>query len=113
MHEYGLVQNLLDQAAAVARKNGATGVLRLELAVGENAGVEVPLLVTAYETFRMGTPCANAELAVRTVAARWECPRCGAEIARGLALRCTDCDVPARLVAGEELVLERLELEIP
>jgi Zn finger protein HypA/HybF involved in hydrogenase expression len=47
------------------------------------------------------------------VAARWQCPACGGEIQVGAALRCPGCGAPARLVAGEEILLERMEMEVP
>jgi len=47
------------------------------------------------------------------VAVRWGCPACDTELAAGSALRCGDCGGPARLTAGDEIVLERIEMEVP
>lgn len=113
MHEYSLVQALLQQVDRQARAHRATAVHRLHVSVGELAGVEVPLLETAYGTFRERTVCAGAELEVHPVAARWRCPACGRELRRGQALRCLECGLPARLEAGDEIVLDRIEMEVP
>ena len=113
MHEYSIVQALLDQAAAEVRRHGARSVHRLTVTVGELSGVETALLATAYETFRQGTVCADAPLAIRGVKARWQCPSCETTFPRGAVLACPDCARPARLVDGDEIVLETLELEVP
>jgi hydrogenase nickel incorporation protein HypA/HybF len=113
MHEYSLVQALLEQVDRQARVHRATAVHRLHVSVGELAGVEVQLLETAYDTFRVRTVCAGAALEVHPVAARWACPGCGSEVRAGQALRCPECGVAARLQAGDEIVLDRIEMEVP
>lgn len=112
MHEYGIVGALVAQVEREAQARGATSVHRVEVAIGELAGVDVQLLVSAYEVFRAGSVCAKAELSVRRVDARWQCPRCAQGLARAARLRCPRCDAPGRLVAGDDLVLERIELEV-
>ncbi len=113
MHEYSIVQALLERVEAEAARRGAEFVHRLHVRIGEASGVEVELLRTAYGVFRERTLCENAPLSIALVPARWECPRCLAEIPRGGALRCRDCTVPARLAAGDEIVLDRIEMEVP
>jgi hydrogenase nickel incorporation protein HypA/HybF len=114
MHEYALVAALVEQVGQVAQAAppGAT-VRRVHVTIGELAGVERALFATAFETFRARTVCDGAALVIHAVAARWECPRCGAARARGEVLRCPACDLPARLASGDEIVLERVELEVP
>ena len=113
MHEYSIVQSLLDRVESEAAAHGATVVHRLRLRIGEMSGVEMPLLRSAYETFTDRSICANAELEIVPVAVRWGCPDCGTELPAGSALRCADCGGPARLTAGDEIVLERIEMEVP
>jgi hydrogenase nickel incorporation protein HypA/HybF len=113
VHEYSIVQSLLDRVDAEARAHGATSVSRLNVSIGELAGVDGELLLTAFEQFRERTICTKAELCVYPVAAIWRCPDCDTEIPRGARLRCPDCDRPARLIAGDEIVLERIEMEVP
>ena len=111
MHEYSIVQSLVDSVEAAVGKRDAS-VQRVEIAIGELAGVDCALLTTAFEVFRGGTLCEHATLAIDRVTARWQCPHCGGEVARGGFLRCVLCDAPARLVAGDEIVLQRIELEV-
>jgi len=113
MHEYSIVQSLLDKVESEAAAHGATTVHRLWVKIGEMSGVETSLLRSAYETFTERSICAGAELEIVPVAARWGCPGCRTELAAaGGALRCGDCGGPARLTAGDEIVLERIEMEV-
>ncbi|MGE0043140.1 MAG: hydrogenase maturation nickel metallochaperone HypA [Vicinamibacterales bacterium] len=113
MHEYSIVSALYDRIAAEAGQRGATAVTAVRVRIGELSGVEVGLLRTAYDTFREGTLCAGAPLDVEAVPALWACRACGASPERGARLVCPDCGEPVRLVQGDEIVLERIELEVP
>lgn len=112
MHEFSIVQSLLQTAEAEARSRGATAVHRLEVRIGELAGVEIELLRSAYELVRGRTLCAGAELTITPSAVRWACSGCGRTVERGGVLQCPDCGKPARLVQGDEILLERMELEV-
>jgi hydrogenase nickel incorporation protein HypA/HybF len=113
MHEYSIVSALLDRIEAEAAKRGATGVHGVQVRIGELAGVDRDLFKTAFETFRVRTVCARAALTVVPVEARWICPRCGESLPRGAVLRCETCREPAKLARGDEIVLDRIELEVP
>ena len=113
MHEYSIVQALFDQIRNTARARGAVAVRRVRVQIGEIAGVDVGLLRTAYELFRVRTLCDAAPIDIECVAARWVCPAGHGEIDRGRPLVCPSCARPARLTAGDEIVLSQLELEVP
>ena len=114
MHEYSIVAALVDQVeVARAAAPPQARVQRVHVAIGELAGVEIELLRTAFVTFRERTVCEAAELSVRAVAAEWRCPGCGQPLEKGAILRCPDCGRPARLAHGDEIILERIELEVP
>ncbi len=112
MHEYSIVAALVEQVENAAAARGAHEVRRLRIEVGEAAGVEVELLRSAYDVFRIGTICADAELVIDTVPVRWACPRCGAEPPTGGGLQCADCGAPLRMVRGDDLTLRRVEMEV-
>ncbi len=86
---------------------------RLWLRIGELSGVEVDLLRTAYEMCRERTICDGAPLEVRQEPARWTCPQCAVEIPRGARLECPACGQAARLASGDEIMLDRIEMEVP
>jgi hydrogenase nickel incorporation protein HypA/HybF len=112
MHEYSLVQSLLDRVDREACDRGATAVRRVWVRIGELSGVAPELFDTAFELFRTETICRNAELMIDSVEARWECRICRRPLARGETLSCVDCGAAARLVSGDEITLDRIELEV-
>jgi hydrogenase nickel insertion protein HypA len=113
MHEYSIVQALIDQVEAVAASNGGGTVHHIYVKLGDLAGVDSQLLQTAYDLFRAGTGCERALLTIERVLARWQCPRCGLCLSHGASLRCSGCGTPARLAAGDEILLRRIEMEVP
>lgn len=113
MHEYSIVSALIGSVERQARAHPGATVRRLHVRIGRASGVETGLLATAYEIFREGTSCAGAELVIDPVEVRWECPRCGEAIPPGRALSCPACAVPAHLARGDEILLQRIELEVP
>ena len=112
MHEYSIVRALIDRVEREARARGATSVQRIHVRIGELAGVEKSLLATAYETVRERTLCSGAGLEINAVEARWVCSGCGKTIARGEILECRECGRPARLEGGDEIMLERIDMEV-
>jgi hydrogenase nickel insertion protein HypA len=112
MHEYAIVQALLDRVEAEARARGAASVHRLHVRIGEASGVEIDLLRTAYRVFRERTLCEKADMMIIPVPVRWECPRCGAPIPPGSILKCPECSEAAKLSQGDEIILDRIEMEV-
>lgn len=112
MHEWSIVQTLISEVERHAAARGAHAVHRLHLRVGALSGVEVPLLETAWESFRERSCCAGAELAVELVPPLWACPRCRTAIPLGGLLRCGACGAAAELESGGEIVLARIEMEV-
>lgn len=113
MHEYSIVQSLVERVDAEVKSRRATGVHRVSIRIGELSGVDPGLLLTAYNTFRDRTVCEGADLDLIVVPARWTCEGCGQRIGRGSLLKCEICGSPARLAEGDEIVLDRIEMEVP
>ncbi len=111
MHEYSIVQSLLTRVEEEASARGAKRVVKLWVALGELSGVEPELLATAYDMFRERTICEGAPMELERVPAAWVCRRCSRTLTSGL--RCPQCDVPATLARGDEIVLSRIEMEVP
>ena len=112
MHEYSVVQALIERVESEARARGAHTVHRVLVRVGQLSGLDVELFETAYATFRDRTVCATAELCVNVVAVRWQCDRCDTTLTEGQALRCPRCGGRVRLAEGDEIVLDRIEMEV-
>jgi hydrogenase nickel incorporation protein HypA/HybF len=111
MHEYAIVSSLLERVQREARRHPGAIVRKLHVRIGELAGVEIELFRTAFETFRARTICEGSDLAIDRIAAKWQCPSCGKAIAP--PVRCEVCRSAARLAAGDEIMLDRIELEVP
>lgn len=112
MHEYSIVRALVDRVEAEAAARGATAVRSVAVRIGELSGVDVDLLAIAYRTVTAGTACERSALEVSLVAARWVCRTCGMTIPSGGPLRCGACDGPAALQQGDEILLERFEIDV-
>jgi hydrogenase nickel incorporation protein HypA/HybF len=112
MHEYSLVSAMVERVEQEARARNAVAVHRLAVRIGALSGVEPELLASAFTLCRQGI-LAEAELDIRRSEAVWACPSCGAAVAVGGVLRCDACGAPAKLVSGDEIMLERIEMEVP
>lgn len=112
MHEYSLVAALLKRIEREAQAHSATAVHRISLRIGTLAGVEQTLFSSAFELCRHGTICEQAELVIKTVEARWACRDCNQRLNQGEVLCCPGCGAPARLVAGDEIILDQIEMEV-
>lgn len=111
MHEYSIalsLRRMVEEHAAVAH---ARRVVRVEVRIGDAAGVERELLATAWENVREGGVTDGAELRILPVPAVWICGLCRTRVAPDGPLRCNTCDVGAILEGGDELMLDRLEIE--
>jgi hydrogenase nickel incorporation protein HypA/HybF len=113
MHEYSLAQAMMDKVEQEARAHHAVAVHSLQVRIGRQCGVEADLFATAYEMLRPGTLCENAELIITREEGRWLCDACGRELPPASVLACPECSWPARLAEGGDLILERIELEVP
>lgn len=113
MHEYSIVQSLVDSVEAAVKQAPDAVVLHVHVEIGDLSGVDVDLLTTAFETFRDGTCCASADLVIQRVSTQWVCPSCDRPIANGAVLQCPNCHEPARLTRGDEIILRQIEMEVP
>jgi hydrogenase nickel incorporation protein HypA/HybF len=112
VHEYSIARSLLDRVDASLAGYRVVAVTQLHVRIGELSGVDGGLLQTAYELCRVGTPCERADLTVTTVPARWSCPACSRDAGQGDRLVCPACGRGVKLVAGDEILLERVEAEV-
>jgi len=111
MHEYSIAMSLrrmVEEHAAAAK---ARRVVRVEVRIGDAAGVERDLLATAWEQVREGGVTDGAELRIVAVPARWICGLCRTPVRKDGPLRCEACDVGAMLDGGDDIFLDRLEVE--
>lgn len=115
MHELSVCLSLMQQVERIARDHQAVRVHTIVLRLGPLAGVEAPLLRHAYPVAAAGTVAEGARLIIIEAPLRVQCTACGAESeARPNRLLCAHCgDYRTRIVSGDEMLLERLELDTP
>jgi len=80
--------------------------------IGRLAGVELSALHFCFETARLGTLAAGAELAVREQPGRGRCPACGAESEIDFyAALCPACGGCLEVVGGRELRVASIDVD--
>lgn len=106
MHEMSLALNIVELAVAESRAAGAGAIRRVEVEVGELAGVMVEALQFCFAAACRDTLAEGAELAIRGVAGRGECTSCRGSfpMAEQFSL-CPTCGGVMRAVQGQELRL--------
>jgi len=113
MHEFSIVDSLLHLAEEHALKNNANKVTKLEIKIGVLSGVEPELLKTAFETFKEGTICEEAEFIMKIQPVVIKCQTCGfeGELKKDEYL-CPQCQSgEIKIIDGEDMYLMSLELE--
>jgi hydrogenase nickel incorporation protein HypA/HybF len=113
MHEYSIVQSLVDLIEENAKQNQATKVTKMEVKIGVLSGVEVQLLETAFNTFKEGTICEDAEFIINIQPVIVKCRKCGIENQLDKdEYICPNCKSgELEILDGEEMYLMSLELE--
>ncbi|RUM90119.1 MAG: hydrogenase maturation nickel metallochaperone HypA [Thiomicrospira sp.] len=78
MHEYSIVQALIEQCETLAETNQASHVSKVSVKIGQLSGVEPYLLQTAFEAFKQNSDvCQQAELDMQIQAVEVFCLGCG------------------------------------
>lgn len=113
MHEYSIVQSLLDQCEENAKANNATKVLKVTVKIGVMSGVEPDLLRTAFDTFKEGTICEHCEYIQNIQLVKIRCHKCNKESTLDKnEYCCPKCQsIELDVIDGEDLMLMQLELE--
>ena len=113
MHELSVCIALLDQVERIARERRAQKVSAITISVGPLSGIEAALLRQAYPLAAAGTVAKDAELRIGTADVIVSCRSCGHESsALPNRLLCARCgDFRTRVVSGDDMILERVELE--
>lgn len=115
MHELSVCLALLAQVERIAAEHGADSVLTIHVRVGPLSGVEPDLLRHAWPLAATGSTAANATLDIATDEIHVCCTQCGREsVVSPNRLLCAHCgDFRTRVVTGDDLLLERVELPNP
>jgi hydrogenase nickel incorporation protein HypA/HybF len=108
--------SLADAVVTIAREHArGRRVAAVDVKIGRLRQVVPDALEFAFELVAAGTEVEGAELRVEHVPVRVRCARCAAENeVPDFPLACAACgSVDVEVVAGDELLVESLELEEP
>lgn len=113
MHEYSIVQALLNQCEDIAKENKAKRVMKVVSKIGVMSGVEIHLLQTAFDTFKEGTICDGAEFIINHQKIKLHCNACEAEFEIDeMTYKCVECEsLNVKVIDGEDMYLMSLEME--
>ncbi|ODU01693.1 hydrogenase maturation nickel metallochaperone HypA [Thiobacillus sp. 65-1402] len=113
MHELAVAQALVEQVDAVIHQNRAQRATLIRVRIGPLAGVVPDLLATAFPLAAAGSRMEHAELEFAHAPIRVRCQTCGLDSEAAMnRLICGACgDWHTRIISGDELLLESVELE--
>ena len=112
MHELSVCLALIEQVEKVAQEHNASQVSNIVVRLGPLSGVEPELLRHAYPLAAAGSLAEHAELSIEDADLVVRCSQCGEESqATANRLLCGACnDYRTRIVSGDEMILQRIEL---
>jgi hydrogenase nickel incorporation protein HypA/HybF len=115
MHEFGLMQSVLENVESSAREAGAEKVCEIRLVIGEMREVIPSAMEFAFEALSPDTMSDGARLEITMVTPRSRCSVCGHEFEHDrFHWMCPACDgLATELLAGKELYIDAIEVDIP
>ncbi len=113
MHELAVAQALVEQVESVIRQHHAQSASLIRVRIGPLSGVVSALLGNAFPLAAAGTRMEHAVLDLVPAPIAVRCETCGAQTEAAVnRLVCGACgDWHTRIVSGDELLLESVELE--
>jgi len=112
MHEYSVVQALLNQCEEIAAENDATKITKVVCKIGVMSGIEIHLLRVAFDTFKEGTMCDGAEFVIDEQKLKVRCRACKSEYEIDeINYKCRECGhLGMDTVDGEDMYLMSVEM---
>jgi len=112
MHEYSVVQALLEQIENIAQENDSDEVTKIIVKIGVMSGIEAHLLEIAFNTFKEKTVCDSAEFIINIQPVIIHCRECNEkselEKIHYCCLNCSSTNV--EIIDGEDMFLMSLEM---
>lgn len=115
MHELGIMTGVMEATEEAAKQAGATKVLKVTLSVGEMTEAIEDALRFAFDVLTEHTMCEGAELVITMVRPKSECLDCGNVFEHDrFHMACPACgSFATELIAGRELQIDSIEVDIP
>ena len=112
MHEYSIVQSLLESCKENAVANKANKITKVVVKIGVMSGIEIELLKSAFNTFKEGSICNDAQFIVNRQPIIIKCLKCQKESTLSKnEYQCPICNsVELNIIDGEGMYLMQLEM---
>lgn len=112
MHEMAVTQSILDIVLQHARQAGAVGILRINLVIGEMAGVVDDSVQFYFDFLSKDTMAEGATLVFDRRPAVYRCRDCGATFhPEGFEWSCPACgELGFEVVSGREFQIASIEI---
>ncbi len=111
MHEYSIVQALLNQCEDIAKEHNAKKIEKIICKIGIMSGIEIHLFEIAFNTFKEGTICSEAELIINRQDLKLKCEGCDREFeTKEIISICDVCGDVLNTIDGEDIYLMSLEM---
>jgi len=114
MHELSIATDLINTAIATAKQNNAQKVLSVTVEIGELAMINPEQLIFMYEVLTDENMLKGSRLNIITIPAEMECQSCGYKgpITDKYTCACPKCGLTLRAVAGRDICLKTMEIDI-
>jgi hydrogenase nickel incorporation protein HypA/HybF len=117
MHEVSIALGMVDELRRIAKENNASGILSVSLKIGKMSGIVIDSLKFAFDAIKCETPfIAKTKIKIDEVPLVYECMDCNKTFSPQDEIRfpsCPECkSFKMRLLSGEEMKIESLEIEV-
>lgn len=113
MHEMSLMGGVFEVIEQTISQHNVKKVIQVKLKVGELTNAEPDALQMAFEAYSKDTIAEGAELIIERVGVIARCSNCQKEFSvKSMFFLCPNCENSnIKIICGEELLLESLEVE--
>lgn len=114
MHEFSIVESLLELIQEYVEKNNGKSVYKIELKVGKMSGVEPYLLQVAFDSLKEGTVAEKAQLTINIQDVVAMCNKCNKTfLLDDLNFSCPECkNSDIDVIDGKDIILQSIDIEI-
>jgi len=113
MHEFTIVQGLIQQIEEYLKRENYKKVLKINLEIGDLSGVVKEALEFAYDVCSKGTSIEGAQLKISRVPVKARCDKCYNEFfVEDYCFLCPDCGgIDLKILSGRELKIKEMEVD--
>lgn len=114
LHELSLTQRIVKIVCSEAKKENASRVLKVTLAVGEDSGIVPDCVTTYFDLLAEGTIAQGAKIEANIICSTLYCENCKKEFERArFSFSCPNCGAEGTPTGkGNECYVESIEIDI-